>query len=91
MSQLLKPHVNLSISLCIPFLYVEELVQHGSTAFNQALEFLVSENVPFHLSVNETKPNRLPSASRHGNNQISSIAFVVVTSESEWVSLDAVV
>ena len=94
MADLLKPQVNFQISLCIPWFYYDEFAQHGSPAFYQALDVLISEQVPFHLFVNETTLNRLPNAfrpRRHGHNQISWLVFVVVISESEWVSLKAIV
>ena len=70
---LLEPQVRLHVALCVPEFYSHAFVRHGSQPFDQALQFLVSQRVPFYLFVNETKPQSPGTAnrqSRHGDNQV---------------------
>ena len=94
MAAFIKPQVHLQLALCIPGFYYDQFVRHGSPAFNQALDFLLSEYVIFQLFVNDTESNRRPNVfrpPRHGDNEVSGLVFVVVTSYSERVYLAATV
>ena len=59
MTDLLKTQLDLQISLSIPKYYAEAFAQNPSTAFDEAVDFLSREQVPFRLFLNQGKPSRL--------------------------------
>ena len=90
MSELLKPQRRFQIALSIPHLYFDAYVRQHSPALEQAVEFLVSELTPFRLTFNQTNTNAAPITSRqsrHLENQVANLVFIVVTRATPRIDL----
>ena len=90
MSDLLKNQLDLQISLVIPEHYGKAFAQHPSTALEEAIDFLVSEEAPLRLFFNrtESKPSPITThAIRYVRNQRVWLVIVVVLRKSETLNL----
>ena len=90
MSDLLKNQLDVQISLSTPEYYAEAVAQNPSTAMDQAVEFLIHEQVPFRFYFCGAGPKPPPIVShpmRLVKNQRVWVAIVAVLRKSERVLL----
>ena len=90
MSDLLRPQLRFPVILNIPDFSFDADVRNQSPALNQAIAFLVAEQDPFRLVLNQNNTQAAPLVSRlsrHLENQVVNLVFAVVDSATPFIDL----